>query len=622
MMCKLKLAFLFTLLFIGVSEFSKAQNRIDANGSIEGFDGDPNDCQSFQPETHCPSSFSDYPCYSSKWISLIDSWEMVDRVFTLNPTGVFPTPDRFCGNERPDISAFDGEGYIQLKNGVDGSKYRVELVCMKLGAPMTQGNRYLIQYRIASSVSLGANDKVGVFGSEDKVKQTKKGKIKTDFSKGTKWTTGVPGGFNWSLVQVTYHHTNSDNYNWLTFGALHNDGVDQYQLFIDDVKVYDLGPPEEECPAIKYVQNSTHTVEVLDASQTLKAGYNVGAAFPAVPGNVFIGHWGNVVFKAGEEVNLEPGFSTGVGTSFLAYIDPCESDPCPGVASLPDQEYLHCNTNAQVLTTGFTPQFQHGIKWTPSTHLSASNVKQPIFDPPPNSSGTIYYNVEFKDPCGNVANQMIKVSWSDLVGTAPVISMSNLVNTEYELSFDLAMQSESKWLEIDVKRKSDGAIVLSTGQLYHNSDYWSTFHFEVPCPTAGLTVCEDYEVIIRTKNKCVEEIATQTIDWDRSTFCSPKPEFIGSIANVFTPNGDGINDDFCVNVCGAEEFEIVVVNIWGDVIFESSGSICSSFVCMWDGSINQGGSGMAVNGEYFLNFTIKGCGGEKSRNAHAVTILG
>ncbi|MEY4594525.1 MAG: hypothetical protein RIQ47_935 [Bacteroidota bacterium] len=51
------------------------------------------------------------------------------------------------------------------------------------------------------------------------------------------------------------------------------------------------------------------------------------------------------------------------------------------------------------------------------------------------------------------------------------------------------------------------------------------------------------------------------------------------IPNAFTPNGDGMNDVFGVKGEGIQDFELLVYDRWGEVIFESTDP-----VKQWDGS--------------------------------------
>lgn len=76
------------------------------------------------------------------------------------------------------------------------------------------------------------------------------------------------------------------------------------------------------------------------------------------------------------------------------------------------------------------------------------------------------------------------------------------------------------------------------------------------------------------------------------------------LPNVFTPNGDGQNDLFTINAVYATELEIVIVNRWGNVVFESS-----DVNFAWNGNIGNGGA-ECTDGTYFYQFKIKGSGSE------------
>ncbi|HEY0030680.1 MAG TPA: gliding motility-associated C-terminal domain-containing protein [Bacteroidia bacterium] len=59
-------------------------------------------------------------------------------------------------------------------------------------------------------------------------------------------------------------------------------------------------------------------------------------------------------------------------------------------------------------------------------------------------------------------------------------------------------------------------------------------------------------------------------------------EFI-IIPNVFTPDGDGVNDDFFINSSGFKEFSIEIFNRWGLKVFEAQASTIK-----WDGRSTAG----------------------------------
>jgi gliding motility-associated-like protein len=73
-------------------------------------------------------------------------------------------------------------------------------------------------------------------------------------------------------------------------------------------------------------------------------------------------------------------------------------------------------------------------------------------------------------------------------------------------------------------------------------------------------------------------------------------------ANVFSPNGDGVNDTFFFTVENIVELNIVIVNRWGQVVYESDEATFE-----WDGT-SVGVE--CAEGVYFYSYTAKGAQGE------------
>lgn len=63
------------------------------------------------------------------------------------------------------------------------------------------------------------------------------------------------------------------------------------------------------------------------------------------------------------------------------------------------------------------------------------------------------------------------------------------------------------------------------------------------------------------------------------------------VPNVITPNGDGTNDQFEINTSGLKEYELIIVNRWGNVVFNTTTPNVH-----WDGRINGND---VVDGVYF-----------------------
>lgn len=77
--------------------------------------------------------------------------------------------------------------------------------------------------------------------------------------------------------------------------------------------------------------------------------------------------------------------------------------------------------------------------------------------------------------------------------------------------------------------------------------------------------------------------------------------------NVFTPNGDGVNDVFTINPKNAVALDMVILNRWGNKVFESD-----DVDAVWDGR-NQLNGEQCTEGTYFYQFTIVGEDGQVRR---------
>jgi len=109
-----------------------------------------------------------------------------------------------------------------------------------------------------------------------------------------------------------------------------------------------------------------------------------------------------------------------------------------------------------------------------------------------------------------------------------------------------------------------------------------------------------YNVILFTESNegCVDSTSTNiVIDY---------PLAIYNIPNVFTPNEDGDNDFFkMIKAAYILELEVVVLNRWGDVVFESS-----EVNFKWNGLKHNNGEA-CTDGTYFYKMRLKRLTGEE-----------
>ena len=106
-----------------------------------------------------------------------------------------------------------------------------------------------------------------------------------------------------------------------------------------------------------------------------------------------------------------------------------------------------------------------------------------------------------------------------------------------------------------------------------------------PDPTASPTVTTTYTLITTTKNGCQASSAL-TVDVE-----IPCKDFY--VPNVFSPNGDGVNDTYLIKVEFMSAYEITIFNRWGKKIFYSTNPDAP-----WDGTID--GAKAAAGVYYYL----------------------
>lgn len=106
--------------------------------------------------------------------------------------------------------------------------------------------------------------------------------------------------------------------------------------------------------------------------------------------------------------------------------------------------------------------------------------------------------------------------------------------------------------------------------------------------------------------------AIKKTDWDFTNSAHPyilvNLEDQLNIPNVFTPNQDGANDTYLVSGKGIIEYNIVIINRWGNVVFEST-----DINSPWDGT-SKGTP--CVEGVYFYNIKAKSITQEYNKQGH------
>lgn len=171
-------------------------------------------------------------------------------------------------------------------------------------------------------------------------------------------------------------------------------------------------------------------------------------------------------------------------------------------------------------------------------------------------------------------------TWMPGNSTAPAITVSPSTTTNYTVTYTINGCSDTKVARVLINPQPAASIVPSSlpvmeGQtislqanggnsyVWDNGNVGSTINVE---PKESTNYC----VTVSSSSGCSEHVCLKVDVVRESTLYVP---------NVFTPNGDGLNDLFEVPHVNISEFNIRIFNRWGALLFESN-----SITTSWDGT--------------------------------------
>ena len=140
---------------------------------------------------------------------------------------------------------------------------------------------------------------------------------------------------------------------------------------------------------------------------------------------------------------------------------------------------------------------------------------------------------------------------------------------------DEFITEKSDWVEISGCYLAKGNEQYITIGNFNNNDNTETLYDP---STSGSNLAYYY----------IDDVSVVPIEDSASCINSPEIE----IPNVFTPNGDGVNDYYHLNFKHLENLEFVILNRWGNVVFEGKDDDS------WDGTNMKGNQ--LTEGVYFL----------------------
>jgi len=208
--------------------------------------------------------------------------------------------------------------------------------------------------------------------------------------------------------------------------------------------------------------------------------------------------------------------------------------------------------------------------WTPATNLSCTTCQHPIATP---STTTVYTVTATNGGCTSIATQTVVVSPS----ATALFGISGItVGVPQSLNFINASLNANGYIW-NFGDNSGTVIQTNPSHIYNAAGTYTVM------------------LIAFSANGCNDTINTQLILTDTAGLTMP---------NIFTPNGDGINDYFIPNAHGLKTLECTIYDRWGAKIT----TLDTSTQQYWDGHTT---SGLAcTDGTYFYTLTATDVNGK------------
>ncbi|WP_304529282.1 DUF7948 domain-containing protein [Brumimicrobium oceani] len=273
----------------------------------------------------------------------------------------------------------------------------------------------------------------------------------------------------------------------------------------------------------------------------------------------------------------------------------------PPQPELRDTAYV-CEGDKAYLSVNFAPE----IIWSPNMDINTTTGQNVIISSPVDR----WYYVDFTNPCGTVRDSVfIKV-----IGVSPMAGNDTIVCSGQPVNLWASGGVAYEWVPSSLVDSPSSSVTMATPNnptiftVYITDKYGcgasatvEIDHFPTPFVSASADyygfVGDEVDLSASSNNpggnyvwsppqflSCVEcksttakpdQSMTYTVNFTDENGCLATDEVeiiyegIIYVPNSFTPDGDGINDNFFVEGGNIKEFHLLIFDRWGEVLFES-----------------------------------------------------
>lgn len=328
---------------------------------------------------------------------------------------------------------------------------------------------------------------------------------------------------------------------------------DSRYINLDDVELY------EYCTEWMLRQNRLYKLTEKEEAGYIHVGNYVSPGYPA--GEVLMDSGSKTIYKAYNDVSMQPGTTIRRGADFLARIAPC-GKPCMPPDGTAGSDQALCG--GQSVTLGVpVPAFGYTYSWsaTPAgalQYLSATNTSNPVFTPPA-GQGAVQYTLTITNRCGESTQRMVIIKYDNQPSFAANFSILAPALSSDHPSFAVSVDPHTEEVRIELQ-DCDGN-VINTYAYTNSLDFQNnllSWQF-----TGTVNACGCYRFVVKSKNYCSDEWFEQVLDWNRNTSFSL--DFISNVVLCGNPT----NNFFYVKAKGAKHVKVSIFNEWDAPVYQS-----------------------------------------------------